>query len=311
MADFDPPWATDGERRAPISDEVQGGFGCGDADLALFNWMFWAIWSEIGEVLTFNGITPSNSDMTQLRQAIQAQIDAATGGGDPSSYLTLLQASSRLPIFPEAQTTEGHLSVVTPATGQVRVPAGKAFLHRGISPYTTAQTDLATDASKTYHLRWNKTDGFTLKDLASGTYNPGALAETESAFDSTFDDVLFARVITNSSNVPTITNLVNKSRLDVTEVVAGTNVQLSGANGSLFAVQKTLNWARKPGMLSYSIALMGNNDAGPDVDHGFFGPSVTYPTLGPPGPYYDRYQIASRVMWDFATSLSVNFAASA
>lgn len=213
MADFDPPFAWDGERRVPTADEIETGFGCGPFALPLWNWMFYAIWSEIGEVLTFNGITPDNGDMTQLRQAIQAQIDAATGGGDPESYLTLLQASARLPIFPEVLNTPAHFGVVSPGTGQVRVPAGVNFQHRGISPYTTVQTDLATDASKTYHLRWNKTDGFTLKDLATGGYNPGTLAETDASFDSTFDDMLVARIITNSSNVPSITNLANKTTL--------------------------------------------------------------------------------------------------
>jgi hypothetical protein len=247
MADFDPPFAWDGERRVPTADEIETGFGCGPFSLPLWNWMFYSIWSEIGEVLTFNGITPDNGDMTQLRQAIQAQIEAATGGGDPESYLTLLQASVRLPIFPEVQTVTGHFGVVSPGTGQVRVPAGVTFQHRGISPYTTVQTDLATDASKTYHLRWNKTDGFTLKDLATGGYNPGTLAETDSSFDSTYDDMLVARVITNSSNVPTITNLVNKDRYRSSTYSTGSAVA-GGDSGDRITYSDTLtyNLARTP-----------------------------------------------------------------
>ncbi|MEZ2132407.1 MULTISPECIES: hypothetical protein [unclassified Sinorhizobium] len=311
MAKFIPPFSTDGENRLPTSDEQAQGFACGPADRRLFGGLFRRIEAELRAIQDAGGIAGNDNDDTTVLQAIQALISAATGGGDPSQFVLLSQASARLPIFPDVQSATGHFGVTSPSTGQIRLPAGVSFLHRGISPYVTAQVDFPTDASKTYHLRWNRTDGFKLKDLASGTYNPGTLAETDSGFDSTYDDILVARVITNSSNVPTITNLINKSRLDKTEVVAGTNVELSGTNGSLFAVQKTLNWARKPSVLGYNIALMTNNDPGTDFDHGFFGPAVNYPTLGAPGPYYDRYQISTRVMWDFAVTLSVNFAASA
>ena len=249
MADFDPPFAWDGERRVPTADEIQSGIGCGPFSLPMWNWLFWSLWSELGEVITHAGLTPDNGDMTQVRQAIQAMIDASTGGGDTESYLTLLQASVRLPIFPEVQNDNGHFGVITPAAGQVRVPAGVSFLHRGISPYATVQTDLATDASKTYHLRWNKTDGFTLKDLASSGYNPGTLAESDASFDSTYDDMLVARVVTNSSNVPTITNLVNRSRLRHLSTSTGTasKVTSSEANDTIrYDAVFTLNWGRTP-----------------------------------------------------------------
>jgi len=246
MADFDPPFAWDGERRVPTADEIQSGIGCGPFSLPMWNWLFWSLWSELGEVITHAGLTPDNGDMTQVRQAIQAMIDASTGGGDTESYLTLLQASARLPIFPEVQNDNGHFGVTTPGTGQVRVPAGVNFLHRGISPYTTTQTDLATDASKTYHLRWNKVDGFALKDLASGVYNPSTLSEDNASFDSTFDDMLVARVITNSSNVPTITNLVNRDRLMLNAPMTAGAVVSPGLNEARCTQALNYGWARTP-----------------------------------------------------------------
>lgn len=262
MADFTPPFAWDGERREPTADEIETGIGCGPFDLALWNWLLWSLQSEIGHVISYNGLTPDNGDMEQLRKAIQAQIDAATGGGDPSSYLTLLQASARLPIFPEVQTTSGHFGV-TSSTGQVTVPAGVNFLHRGISPYTTALTNLATDASKTYHLRWNKTDGFTLKDLASAGYNPSTVAESDSRFDSTYDDMLVARVITNSSNVPTVTNLVNRDRLKLATTKSGAASALTPAYASSFTGSETINWARTPTtMFAGSVLTSGISGPG-------------------------------------------------
>lgn len=37
MADFDPPFAWDGERRVPTADEIQSGIGCGPFSLPLWN----------------------------------------------------------------------------------------------------------------------------------------------------------------------------------------------------------------------------------------------------------------------------------
>ncbi len=296
MADLVPPWAHDGERREPTADEIETGFGCGPFSLPLWNWMFFSLWSEIGHVLTYNGITPSNGDMEQLRKAIQAQIDASTGGGDPSSYLTLLQASSRLPIFPEVQNAAGHFGVVSPGAGQVRVPAGVSFLHRGISPYNTSQTDLATDASKAYHLRWNKTDGFTLKDLASGGYNPGTVSESDAKFDTTFDDMLVARVITNSSNVPTITNLVNRDRLFLSTRITGTATGNPSGNYN-FSTTQSFNWARTPKTksISGSIAAAAVSPQGSmDGACGY----VTIPTL-------DRYSAAADVLADWSAGTTI------
>ncbi|MCD1264555.1 hypothetical protein B5M44_24105 [Shinella sumterensis] len=310
MADFDPPFAWDGERRVPTADEIQSGIGCGPFSLPLWNWLLWSLQSEIGHVITFNGLTPDNGDMEQLRKAIQAQIDASTGGGDPSTYLTLLQASSRLPIFPEVQNANGHFGVITPATGQVRVPAGVNFLHRGISPYATVQTDLATDASKTYHLRWNKTDGFSLKDLSSGAYNPSTLAEANAAFDSSFDDMLVARVVTNSSNVPTITNLVNKDRMAMQALITGTNGRDVGQNGARFDFDQAINWARTPKDFNFSLATIGANNINTFVPDFSIGAKTT----GTPAPTafdVNRYRLSQTVMYDYSNALVMQFAARA
>lgn len=213
MSDFTTPFGSLGEKRLPTPVERQQGFLCGPADRQLFNGLLHRLESELGTVMDYAGTAQTDGSFDGLLLAILELISAATGGGDPSGYLTLLQASARLPIYPEVTNANGHLGIITPATSQVRVPAGVTFLHRGISPITTVLTDFALDPSKVYHLRWNKTDGFSIKDLGSISYNPGGLAETHPSFDSTFDDVLFARVITNSSGVVTVTNLVNRDRI--------------------------------------------------------------------------------------------------
>ncbi|NEJ10479.1 hypothetical protein GR238_34530 [Rhizobium leguminosarum] len=198
---------------------------------------------EIMAVVTAAGIDGSNEDLTQLLQAIQALISAATGGGDTSNFVLMPAARARLPIFPEVLTSDGRIPISAPSTGTVRVPAGYDFLHRGIFAITTVQTDFVTVANKTYHLRWNPTNGFQLKDLADVVYNPTALAETDISFDSAYDNMLVARVITSAGNVATIANLANKVKLELTNVKSTWS---EGPSGMPAAPQVTLNFARTP-----------------------------------------------------------------
>ncbi|MGV2049007.1 hypothetical protein ACQZ48_02865 [Agrobacterium sp. 22-209-1] len=206
---------------------------------------------EIMAVIAAGGIAPSKEDLTQLLQAIQQLISAATGGGDTSNFVLMPQARARLPIFPEVLTSDGRIPVISPAAGQVRVPAGYDFLHRGIFTTTTVQADFATAANKTYHLRWTPAGGFTLKDLADAGYNPTAAAEGSAIFDSSFDDMIIARVVTSAANVPTITNLGNKHDLRASgEVLLNAqdyafqdNTPVTGITGGS---TQQINWARRP-----------------------------------------------------------------
>lgn len=243
MANFIIPFGRDSEKRNPDADERLNGFPCGPADQRLFNGLFYRLESEVGEVIDFAGLTGNDGDLTQLRQAIEAMIAAATGGGDTSQFLLVSQARARLPIFPEIQTADNKIVVNTPGAGTIRIPSGVAFWHRGIYSITTVQTDFATAASKTYHVRWSAANGYQLKDLADIVYNPGALAESDVTFDSTYDDMLIARVTTNSSNVPTITNLANASRLK-TSITRNSSIADAGANGVV--APYVFDFARRP-----------------------------------------------------------------
>ncbi|KQV27609.1 hypothetical protein ASC97_04325 [Rhizobium sp. Root1203] len=214
-------------------------------------------------VIAAAGLTPSSSDLTQLLQAINNLIAAATGSGGDENFVLMTEARVRLPIFPEVMTADGRLPVVSPAAGQVRVPAAYDFLHRGIYNVTTVQQDFATAATKTYHLRWTPGSGFALKDLADGAYNPGALSEDHASFDSTFDNMLVARVVTNPSNVPTITNLANLNRLKLSTVKTGAASALNSNFASLFTGTEAINWARTPtAAFSGSVITTGIVGAG-------------------------------------------------
>jgi hypothetical protein len=177
---------------------------------------------------------------------IQALIDAATGGGEEAGYLLMTQARTRNPVFPIIETADFKINCSSPGAGTVRIPGGVSFLHRGIYIEETVETDFATLASKTYHLRWSYADGYALKDLSDVAYNPTSAAETSTIFDSTYDDMLIARVITNSSNVASITNLINNARIE-TRVSRASAVGDGGANsGTGPTTSHTLDFARTP-----------------------------------------------------------------
>lgn len=167
----------------------------------------------------------------------------------PAGLGSLFNLLLNQPIFPEVEGN-GLFTVTSPATGQVRIAAGTGWTHRGAFSYTSAQTDLLTVASKTYHLRWDRVNGFALYDLSSGSYNPSAVAETDAAFDTTYDSMLIARVVTSSGNTPTITALVNKNRLYAAFLEPSLTTRTSSATaGGLWAMQFTppaINWARTP-----------------------------------------------------------------
>lgn len=173
---------------------------------------------EIRTVLVAAGLTPDKTDPTQLNAAIDAKIALATSSGpDPvADLLNLLRA--RMLVYPEIMTSDGRFNLSTPATGTVRIPSGITLRHRGCFDEVTAQQDFTTVANKTYHLRKRWTGGlpgWALVDVSNSAYNPTALAEADVSFDTTYDDMISHRVVTNASNVATITALANRDRLQI------------------------------------------------------------------------------------------------
>lgn len=266
---------------------------------------------EIMAVIASAGLDPSSADLTQLLKAIQNMISAATGGSGDANYVLMTQARVRLPIFPEVVSSDGRLAVVSPSTGVVRIMPGYDFLHRGIFNVTTVQQDFATTASKTYHLRWNPTDGYSLKDIGSSVYNPGGLAEDSIAFDSSYDDMLIARVVTNSSNVSTITILSNKSSLTMQTILAASNVVNNGGDNSLRDFVHTFDWARRPSSFSLVPAKLYNPNAGmSDNDWSIRPIGATLNDLINLDAEYSvtRYKLAQTILCDYATVLQMHFA---
>lgn len=282
MADYSPPFGNTGDRRFPNVSERSGGFPCAGADYTLFNGLEYAGEAEIGEVITGAGLAPSNGDLTQFRQAIAAMVADAIYGldlpetppdPDLSDYLLLNTARSRLPIFPFVMTANGRAGVYSPGAGYVRVPGGVWVTHRGVYQFSTHETTFATQANKTYHVRWqwDGASNYVLKDLSDPTYNPGSLAETDAAFDSTYDDMLLARVVTTGANAVQVTDLQNSLVLAASALV---NVEITRKT-SYETIPNSgiaINWARTPTQAQIGFRLWKSNVT--DVDGRYYPAST-------------------------------------
>ena len=63
MATINLPFAAGATKRAPNSDELANGYGCGDADLALFDWLAWWQSGQIAGVLAKSGLAVDDLDI--------------------------------------------------------------------------------------------------------------------------------------------------------------------------------------------------------------------------------------------------------
>jgi hypothetical protein len=183
---------------------------------------------------------------------------ASGGGGGGGGDVTQWQ---RLPIFPEFETVTNKLSIADNGNGTLTVGAAQNILWRGWSristdSFSSGARTVTTVANKTYHLRLAR-DGasFVLKDLSDGAYNPAASAESHAAFDSTYDDALIARIVTNASNVATVTTLANKYALRASYDGTATATLMTANNGWEYVATAPINWARAPSIVSPRLSL--------------------------------------------------------
>lgn len=207
-------------------------------------------------------------------------------GVTASDILAVLNANLKTvpqPIYPEI-TSAGNVIAVTSASATVVIGAG-TWQHRGFNSYSTAQFASApltftTLASKTYHLFWDAPGTglatpaatypiglFTLLDMTATSP-----VETDPSYDSTYDHMMIARVVTNGGNVPTVTALVNRQSLSASlsdsptgatdsissgaiqpsyvaspRIIFDTRTPGNGGDGAGRAASRfTYNWARTP-----------------------------------------------------------------
>lgn len=253
---------------------------------------------EIVNAIIAAGLDPDPARVDQLAEAIEQMIAQALGSGSNplNDLLAILRA--RNPVFPTINNTGNVFSLSVPSIGVVRIPAGISITHRGCFNDVTAQQDFNTVANKTYHLRkrWFGTPGWFLVDVFDAGYNPGALAETDAAFDTTFDDMISHKVVTDASNVATITQLVNRDRLARSERLSG-SITDAGTGKRQLAATSQLAWSRSPLLRMVTGSLSAATVSPPGAMEG----TANYITLGA----VNRYSAAASIQTDWVDAATL------
>lgn len=168
------------------------------------------------------------------------------------------------PTYPEIQTVDNRLALTDDGAGIIKVDDTQTWLWRGLTQISSDDFDLAdrsfaTVANKTYHLRWNApgtgnatpqddwpNGRFELVDLTNATP-----AETDPIYDSTYDRMLIARIITDSQNAANIQALANAAVLKTTgqALLTSSNYTYEDEHNPS-SIENFLNiyvlWARQP-----------------------------------------------------------------
>lgn len=171
-------------------------------------------------------------------------------------------------IYPDILTPNKTIHVAVVSTGVIRISINQKFVMNGFkevntSGYSQAALTFPTAASKLYHLRFNLIDGFVLKDLSDPLYNPSNLEEASDTFDSNSGDMLIARVISNSGNVPTVKSLINSSTTLINKHISTEVVTLNTkfANDTF-----QLSFSRTPINITQSVNRVDGNAMNAEIN---------------------------------------------
>jgi len=195
-------------------------------------------------------------------------------------FLRRADATANLPIYPELLTT-GNILNYTTGAGTLTIVSGQEWIWRGVrrfssSLFSAAARTFALAANRTYHLIWDAPGtgaAVPASDYPNGAFSlvdrtGAAPAETDPVYDTTYDRILFLRIVTNVTGVPTVTQLINKAVLNSLVITALAPPQSSsGANLAARTETLTVNWARTPQALP-SFRLFNVDTTGP-TDMGY------------------------------------------
>lgn len=145
MATINLPFAASATRRAPDTDELANGYGCGPADIQLFDYLAWWLTGQISTAITEGGLTVDDALLPRLAQAIQS---------GRSTYAVATGTAN-------AWTVAPTLAVPAYAAGRVL---------NIIAPATNTSTTVNMNVSGLGNRRIKKADGSdpAVSDLVSG-----------------------------------------------------------------------------------------------------------------------------------------------
>lgn len=247
-----------GGKRGFRDEDVVAGVSGTDVPALFLN----GLQENVATVIEKAGLGLDATDWELLWQAIRLQ------GG--------LDVLRHMPTYPQIETATNAL-VFSVGSNQPLVNAGQTWLWRGHRRFSSddfvatagdPQTRRwAVVANKTYHVVWDApgtglaTPEATYPNGRFSMLDMAGLTETDTQYDSTYDRMLCARVVTDGANVPTVTPLANAA------VLMATHVQTGTASGSTYAsahhtwsraFQGFHNWARTPRQFGVSGHIGAN-----------------------------------------------------
>ncbi|GLT18880.1 hypothetical protein GCM10007938_26620 [Vibrio zhanjiangensis] len=105
-------------------------------------------------------------------------------------------ALKKIPLYPEVVNDENRLNMSLDGTTLTiednQILRFYGWLEVNTSDYPNKSFHV--DLEKAYHVRFNMTDGFHIKDVSSLEYNPDSLDESDKRFDTSYDDMNLALV---------------------------------------------------------------------------------------------------------------------
>lgn len=179
-------------------------------------------------------------------------------------------------VFPEIETATNVLAITDNTNGTISIDAAQSWMWRGAilissSDFSSGDRTLSHAASKTYHLRWNASG--TGNATPAATYPRGRFeivdmtaaspVETDTSYDSTYDRMVIAKIVTDGANTPTITLLKNKAVMVIDLNFSSSALVASGANGATATFYPVWNFARTPTIQPsmWHMAIASNADA--------------------------------------------------
>lgn len=158
--------------------------------------------------------------------------------------------------YPHIASQSQHLEIIQHDAWKIEIAPGQTFNWRGVwridtDAFSTLERSFELAPNSTYHLRWRSTDSFLLLHLQDAAYNPQDLKESNPSFDTTFDDMLIARISSDEQGITEIVTLRNSQHLLTQFSSKQSSLIEQSATGALFSDVKpvaslALQWARTP-----------------------------------------------------------------
>ena len=173
-------------------------------------------------------------------------------------------------VFPEIETADAKLAIGDNNDGTLFIGGAQTWLWRGMFRFSSDNINLAgrtvtTVANKTYHVRWHAPGTGAAAPIETYPYGrfelvdmtAAAPPEGDSSYDTTYDNMLVACIVTDGANASTITTFINRASLSFSANLAMVPAYI-GSTAWRADFGAVLNWARAPKVWSFSGAVYCN-----------------------------------------------------